>query len=168
MDARELLVDLYGRLPALARSAAEALDARQLCHQVAEGANPIGWLVWHAARVQDHHVSQLRGVDQAWEQGPWASELGLRDDPDDTGYGHRPDQVAAVRPPGPEPLLAYFDEVQGRTVRFLGTIDAAALDAVVDERWDPPVTMGVRLVSVADDTLQHLGQANYLRGLLRA
>jgi len=37
---------------------------------------------------------------------------------------------------------------------------------VVDRRWDPPVTMGVRLVSIADDCLQHVGQAAYVRGLL--
>ena len=42
----------------------------------------------------------------------------------------------------------------------------ADLDVVVDERWDPPVTMGVRLVSIADDCLQHVGQAAYVRGLL--
>jgi hypothetical protein len=40
------------------------------------------------------------------------------------------------------------------------------LDRVVDKRWDPPVTLGVRLVSIADDSLQHAGQAAYVRGLL--
>ena len=40
------------------------------------------------------------------------------------------------------------------------------LDRVVDRRWDPPVTMGVRLVSIADDCLQHVGQAAYVRGIL--
>ncbi len=43
---------------------------------------------------------------------------------------------------------------------------ADGLDKVVDRRWDPPVTMGVRLVSIADDCLQHVGQAAYVRGLL--
>ena len=38
------------------------------------------------------------------------------------------------------------------------------LDRVVDRRWDPPVTLGVRLVSIADDSLQHAGQAAYVRG----
>jgi hypothetical protein len=37
---------------------------------------------------------------------------------------------------------------------------------VVDNRWDPPVTAGVRLVSVLADDLQHVGQAAYLRGIL--
>src|SRR6266511_3822072 len=41
-------------------------------------------------------------------------------------------------------------------------------EQVADLRWDPPVTLGVRLVSVADDDLQHVGQAAYVRGLLAA
>ncbi len=40
------------------------------------------------------------------------------------------------------------------------------LDRVVDENWDPPVTLAVRLVSVLDDCVQHLGQAAFARGLL--
>jgi hypothetical protein len=37
---------------------------------------------------------------------------------------------------------------------------------VVDRAWDPPVTLGVRLMSVISDGLQHVGQASYLRGLV--
>ena len=40
------------------------------------------------------------------------------------------------------------------------------LDRIVDRRWEPPVTLCVRLVSVADDCLQHAGQAAYVKGLL--
>jgi hypothetical protein len=50
----------------------------------------------------------------------------------------------------------------------LAALVPADLDRVVDRRWDPPVTLGVRLVSIADDSLQHVGQAAYLRGLLDA
>ena len=49
---------------------------------------------------------------------------------------------------------------------MLTSLSADDLDRVVDRRWDPPVTLGVRLVSVADDGLQHAGQAAYVRGLL--
>jgi len=42
----------------------------------------------------------------------------------------------------------------------------ADLTRVVDERWDPPVTLGVRLVSVISDGLQHAGQAAFVRGIL--
>jgi hypothetical protein len=37
----------------------------------------------------------------------------------------------------------------------------ADLDRIVDRNWNPPATLGVRLVSVADDCLQHAGQAAY-------
>jgi hypothetical protein len=63
-------------------------------------------------------------------------------------------------------LLAYLDAVDRRTRGFLETLTASDLDRIVDRRWDPPVTLGVRLVSIADDGLQHMGQAAYVRGLL--
>ena len=166
MNAREVLLEFYGRLPPLAHAAASGLDTERLARRVDGTANPIGWLVWHAARVQDHHVSELRGAAQLWVEGEWARRFGLAPDPSNTGYGHTPEEVAHVAPRGPADLLDYFDAVQERTVRFLEGIDEAALERIVDRRFDPPVTMGVRLVSVADDDLQHLGQANLLRGLL--
>jgi hypothetical protein len=49
----------------------------------------------------------------------------------------------------------------------LAAMDHEDFDRVVDERWDPPVTAAVRLVSVVDDTAQHTGQIGYLRGLLQ-
>jgi hypothetical protein len=74
--------------------------------------------------------------------------------------------VAAVRPESPEALLGYLDAVAERTAAFVRDLGPADLDRVVDRRWDPPVTLGVRLVSVADDCIQHAGQAAYVRGLL--
>ena len=40
------------------------------------------------------------------------------------------------------------------------------LDRIVDTSWDPPVTLGVRLISVLSDDLQHAGQAAFVRGVL--
>ena len=53
-----------------------------------------------------------------------------------------------------------------RAHAFLATLTPEELDRIVDRRWDPPVTLGVRLVSIAEDGLQHMGQAVYVRGLL--
>ena len=71
-----------------------------------------------------------------------------------------------MRPDGPEALVGYYEAVAARTAQLLDEVTATDLDRVVDERWDPPVTLGVRLVSIADDDIQHAGQAAYLRGLL--
>jgi uncharacterized damage-inducible protein DinB len=166
VDVRDLLDELYGRIPDLVRSAVEGLGPDQLVARPGGGANPVGWLVWHLTRVQDHHVAELLGEDQLWAAGGWAGRFGLEPDPANTGYGHDADEVAAVRPESAAALVAYHDAVAARTRSYLAGLTPADLDRVVDERWDPPVTLGVRLVSIADDDLQHAGQAAYGRGLL--
>jgi uncharacterized damage-inducible protein DinB len=166
MDIAALLDELYGRIPPLARGAVDGLDTDALVAAPAPGANTIAWLVWHSARVQDHHVGEVMATDQVWQQGDWAARFGLDPDPHNTGYGHTAAEVASVRPVDGAALVDYLDAVQERTVAWLGGLTAADLDRVVDTRWDPPVTLGVRLVSVADDSLQHVGQAAYVRGLI--
>jgi uncharacterized damage-inducible protein DinB len=167
MDISALLLELYGRIPPLARDAVDGADLATLTTAPAPGANTIAWLVWHTARVQDHHVAELLAADQLWVGGEWASGFGLEPDPSNTGYGHSAAAVAAVQPDRPELLVEYLEAVQSRTCEFLAGLGADDLDRVVDTRWNPPVTLGVRLVSVADDSLQHLGQAAYVRGLSR-
>ena len=76
------------------------------------------------------------------------------------------DEVARVGGLTGEQLLGYLDAVHEQTVGFLAGLSLGELDRVVDERWDPPVTLGVRLVSVVNDDQQHVGQAAFVRGLL--
>jgi hypothetical protein len=168
MDVAALLLELYGRIPPLARWAVDGVEPDRLTEAPSPGANTIAWLVWHLARVQDHHVAELLGTDQLWVTADWAGRFGLEPDPANTGYGHGPEEVVAVRPDRPEVLLEYLDAVDRRTRGLLEGLVPADLDRVVDRRWDPPVTLGVRLVSIADDSLQHAGQAAYVRGLLGA
>jgi uncharacterized damage-inducible protein DinB len=166
VNVADVYLELYGRVPPLARDAVEGLGPEQLAATPAPGTNSIAWLVWHLARVQDHHIAELLGEPQLWESGDWAARCGLDPDANNTGYGHSPAQVAAVRPESAAALVDYLDAVDARTRSFLAGVNPDDLDRVVDRRWDPPVTLGVRLVSVADDCLQHAGQAAYVRGLL--
>jgi uncharacterized damage-inducible protein DinB len=166
VDVGALLLELYGRIPPLARDAVEGLDLAHLTNPPTSGSNPIAWLVWHLARVQDHHIAELLDAEQVWISGGWAPRFGLDPDPKNTGYGHSAQRVASVQPERPAVLLEYLDAVDARTREMLEHVTPEDLDRVVDRRWDPPVTLGVRLVSVADDCLQHAGQAAYVRGLL--
>lgn len=165
MDATDILTDALQRTRGLVRRVADGLDAEALAYRPDPEANSIAWLLWHATRVQDDHVSELAGREQAWTADGWAERLDLPFDPADIGFGHTAEQVAAVRPGGPGPLIDYHEAVVAKTLDYLGTVTAKPLDRVVDESWDPPVTMGVRLVSVVNDQLQHVGQAAYVRGL---
>jgi uncharacterized damage-inducible protein DinB len=166
MNESETFIEIFGRIAEHVHAAVDGLTADDLVWSPAPGANSIGWLVWHLTRVQDEHVAELLDDEQLWTTGPWASRCELDPDPGNTGYGHTPSDVAAVRPDSAEVLVSYYDAVAARTHAFLARLTADELDRVVDDRWDPPVTMGVRLVSIADDDIQHAGQAAYVRGLL--
>jgi hypothetical protein len=164
VEPRAVLEDLYSRIPHAVEGAVAGLSADDLTWVPVPGANTIGWLAWHLARVEDHHGAELLGTEQRWLE--WAARFGLDPDPHDTGYGHTPEQVAGVRPPSAQVLLDYLAAVHDPPAAFVAGVGPADLERIVDERWDPPVTMAVRLVSVAEDALQHAGQAAYLRGLL--
>lgn len=146
-------------------SVLDGLDEEALTRRVGPDANTIAWLVWHLTRVQDDHIADAAGVQQVWTAQGYADRFGLPFDVGDIGYGHTSDQVAAVRAPA-ELLLEYYRATHAQTLVYLQTVTSDDLDRIVDDRWDPPVTLGVRLVSVMNDDTQHVGQAAYVRGLL--
>ena len=165
MDVSAVLVDGYGRIHEEVRRVLRGVDDDLLAVVPEPGSNTIAWLVWHLTRVQDDHLADAFGGEQVWVAGGWSDRFALPLPVDDTGYGHSAAEVAAVRAPGAL-LLEYHDAVHARSVELLAAVTPADLDRIVDTRWDPPVTLGVRLVSVLADDLQHAGQAAYLRGLL--
>jgi len=166
MKTAELLEDALSRVREVVRGVTAGLTAEQLSYRPGPAANPIGWLIWHLTRVQDDHVSDVAGVSQAWTAQGWSGRFGLPFDDATVGYGQTPAEVAQFLVTDPELLTGYYDAVHARSVEFIRTLTDADLDRIVDERWDPPVTLGVRLVSVIDDDAQHAGQAAYVRGLL--
>jgi len=127
-------------------------------------ANSIAWLVWHLTRIQDDHVAGVAGVEQRWLADGWYDRFGLPFPPEAHGYGHTSEEVGQVDVDG-DRLRSYFDAVHAATIDYISGLRASDLDRIVDERWDPPVSLGVRLVSVIADDLQHVGQAAYVRGL---
>jgi len=164
MKTADVLIDAFDRIQGVVHRTVDGLTAEQLTFRADPQANSIGWLVWHLARVQDDHVADAAGLDQVWTSGDWVKQFGLPFEPNATGYAHRSDDVAAVRVGG-ELLTAYHDAVHEQTVKYVGTLTDADLDRIVDRAWDPPVTLGVRLISVISDNLQHIGQAAFIRGI---
>jgi uncharacterized damage-inducible protein DinB len=166
MELNELLIDLFERVTEHVHEAVDGLDPEALRTPIEPGTNPIGWLVWHLTRVQDDHIAEILGEPQLWTTGNWARRFGVAADAGNTGYGHSWKDVTAIRPESADALIDYYEAVAGRTRQLLHNTSAKDLDRVVDDRWDPPVTLGVRLISVADDDIQHGGQASYARGIL--
>ncbi|WP_106396250.1 mycothiol transferase [Actinocorallia populi] len=164
MTSTDLLIDAFGRVKESVQATVKGLDADALTYRPDEEANSIAWLIWHLTRVQDDHISEIIGAEQIWTSGGWAERFRLPLDLHDTGYGHTPEQVAAVKTDA-ETLAGYHDAVHAQTEDFVQSVKEPELARIVDENWDPPVTMAVRLVSVIEDGLQHVGQAAYVRGM---
>jgi len=165
MSSIEILMDGFERIRDAVHPAVNGLSEEELAFRADAESNSIAWLVWHLTRIQDDHVCGLSGDEQAWTTEGWVERFALPLDPSDTGYGHDPETVAVVVVDAAS-LLGYFEDVHRRTLEYLGQLAETDLERVVDKRWDPPVTAGVRLVSVLADDLQHVGQAAYLRGIL--
>jgi hypothetical protein len=162
--AVQVLLDGFGRVHSLVSGLLEGADDAELLRRPGPRANTPAWLLWHLARVQDDHVAQAFGSEQVWTSGSWVERFGLPFPPEETGYGMSPDEVSQVRVPA-ELLAGYEAAVYGATVPHLGNITDEDLQRVVDDSYKPPVTLGMRLVSVLADDLQHVGQAAYVLGL---
>ncbi|WP_329485850.1 DinB family protein [Kitasatospora sp. NBC_01246] len=167
MKSADLLADAFGRIHEAVHDVVDGLTAEELAERVDPKANSIVWLVWHLTRIQDDHIADAAGTEQIWTADGWFDRFALGFPAAATGYGHRARDVAAVRVDSPELLTGYHDAVHERTLSFVRGLTGPALDRVVDEAWSPPVTLGVRLVSVISDDLQHIGQAAFVRGVLR-
>jgi len=162
----QLLLDGFSRVRDAVRAVVEGLAADDLAWRPSGTGNSIGWLVWHLTRVQDDHLAEAAGDEQVWTRDGWARRFALPFDDAETGYGHGPSDVDAVRVASGDLLRDYHDAVHEQTVRRLQSWSGSAMARVVDEGWDPPVTLAVRLMSVLADDLAHVGQAEYVRGLL--
>jgi len=165
MTPADVLTDGFSRVLDDVEAVLDGLDDDVLVRRPGPGANTIAWLVWHLTRVQDDHVTDVAGAGQVWTDEGYAERFGLPLDPSDIGYGHSPEQVESVRASA-GPLMDYYRATHARTLAYVATLGPGDLDRVVDTRWDPPVTLGVRLVSVINDCTQHVGQAAYVKGLL--
>ncbi|MFV0137662.1 mycothiol transferase [Streptomyces sp. HMX87] len=168
MHAKDILIEGYGRIQEEVRAAVEGLGPGDLDTRPSGEANSIAWLIWHLTRVQDDHIADAFGLEQVWLAQGWQKRFGLDLPRHDTGYGHSSAEVGKVRVESAELLTGYHDAVHEQTLGALRSVAAKDLERVVDENWDPPVTLGVRLVSVLSDDLQHVGQAAYVRGLLQS
>jgi hypothetical protein len=165
MQLSDVLTDAFERVRHTTHRAVDGLTPEALLYRPDADANSIAWLVWHLTRIQDDHVAGVAGTEQIWTAQGWLEKFGLPLPPSDTGYGHSSADVAAVRVTSKDLLLGYHDAVHEHTLAFLRTLGPDDLDRIVDRSFDPPVSLGVRLVSVVDDCMQHGGQAAYVRGL---
>ncbi|MFC1956189.1 DinB family protein [Chloroflexota bacterium] len=166
MEWYDLMLDGYGRIEDILKRVLNGLTQDDLNWQPRVDCNSIGWLAWHAARQNDAQIASLMGEEQLWVKNNWYSKFHLSIDPEDIGFGHTPEQVTAFKSPDANTFLDYHHDVMERSKRYILSLSKTDLDRELDEpRFQPLPTVGVRLISILDDAVIHLGQAAYVRGL---
>ena len=120
---------------------------------------------WRGCRTTTSPTCSAPSRSGSVATGPAAA--GSSPIPPTPATGTAPRRSAPSGPRAPSVLLDYLAVVQARTTEMLEGLAPEDLDRVVDRRWDPPVTLGVRLVSVADDCLQHAGTGGVCAGPAR-
>jgi hypothetical protein len=166
MEWEDLLIDGYGRIPEFLENVLKGLTRGDLDWQPRYDCNSIGWLIWHLTRLQDVQTASLMDEEQLWIRDEWYTKFGRQPEPDDIGFGHGLEQVSAFKSPEAKILLDYNRAVVQRSKQYISSLSETDLDRELDEPWFQPLpTVGVRLVSILDDSLLHAGQAAYVRGL---
>jgi hypothetical protein len=165
MDIGALIADALGRVADQVGDVVDGLDRDQLAWRPDDESNSIAWLLWHLTRIEDDHVAEVAGTEQVWTAAGWYDRFALPFPSEVHGWGQTAADVARVRVDG-DLLAGYHAEAAARAIEYVEPLAPADLDRIVDERWDPPVSLGVRLVSVVNEVNQHVGQAAYVRGMI--
>ncbi len=163
---RDIVMDAFARVREAVPRVVDGLTTEELLWRPDPGSNSAAWLLWHLSRIQDDHISELADEEQVWFEQGWVGRFDLPYDPEAVGFGQSAADVAAFRLADPQLLVGYQEAVYNVTAGVVRTLSVEDLHRVVDDRWDPPVTAAVRIVSVIGDITQHLGQAAYVRGLV--
>ncbi len=165
MEFQQLLVSVFERAAQIVEKALDGLTHDDLSYLPKTDCNSIAWLTWHLTRVQDRAISSLIGEEQRWIAEKWYSKFNRSADPTDSGAGHTSEDVSNFQFPDAKTLLNYHYSVLKQTKRYLSQLSVAELGRKVDHPRYPMV--GLRLVAIINDNLQHVGQIAYLRGMLK-
>src|SRR5699024_1481813 len=165
MDAIKVLQDLVARPSQALDNFWDDLDPSRLNNHPGGHPNSIAWLIWHTARETDAQIAPLADQEQVWTADGFDARFGLTDvhrGTGEVGLGQSAEQARAVTveatPEGKRLLREYLDPVYAMATRWIATLNETELDRVIDDQFDPRVTLGIRVISVLDDVTQHIEQ----------
>ena len=96
MDWKDLVVQNFSSALRVLEQALQGLTQEDLNWRPRPECNSIGWTTWHLTRALDGLISTLTGEEELWIRDGWCSRFNRASDVTDTGYGHDPEQLAAI------------------------------------------------------------------------
>lgn len=169
MNAANVLQMQFERMAQEFTNTLGNLGAERLAWRPAPRANDIGSMLWHSARAWDGYLFYLDGAGEIFVTQDWAERFGLKTKPKNGFDGtYTEAQVACVRA-RPKLLLEYVAAILARTNNFLAAASPDQLAELVKIPWWPEERRkAFVLAHVIRHSYEHLGEAQYVRGLMQA
>lgn len=162
MKATDLAIAALTRSYGFLEKALDGLSVEHLYYMPTPTANSIAWLVWHLSRWKDNNTARLSNIQSLWESQGWASRFNMATN--SAGMGDTSEDVAAFRP-NRELLFDYALAAQSAALERISLITPADLKRNVETPWGPRPGSLI-LTATLNDSLQHIGQIAYLRGMI--
>jgi hypothetical protein len=150
----------------------QGLNSEQLNYRPNDYQHGIGFAAWHALRTWDGYYSLITRSAPVYESGNWLERFGFDTRGKGaggagTGTGFTAQDVAAMNL-SIEPLRDFLETVTSGTLQSLARInDDVLFDDAVVPWWNPPTTtFGRVLTHIVAHTFMHIGEAEYVRGLI--
>lgn len=174
MDITELIVGTFENYWHWFDHALEGLTSEELAWRPQGDCNPISFIAWHMARVEDRYVHHFAmAAEEVWVKNSWFAQYGLA--ASDTGLRFTVEQVAAFPAISLDLLSGYMAEVRRETSAYLQQLQGQDLDIVPgwfafaphipprSDQW----SIGHMFRQLFGELNQHLGQVSYLRGMVK-
>ena len=145
------------------KPATEELTDEQLYHQPTPETNSIAWLVWHLSRWRDKISAAIAEQPQVWVSGGWNQRFGMTDDR--TGLGDTLEQVSTFGVKR-DLLIGYADAAHNAIVSRLSSFTQDQFGKSIEYAPGAERPAWRALISVVEDSAEHAGQINYIRGMV--
>ena len=165
---------LHGQFEVMLRqfdATLHGLSLERLYRRPRAGGNSISFTLWHVLRTWDgyqatvHHQPELYDANWAVRFGFDVSGRGIEGSGMGTGFTSRDVALVKARP---KMLKGYRDALWAQTEAFLNATSERALGRDVTIPWWPqPVPVARVYAHVVMHSLLHIGEANYLKAIIR-
>ena len=169
MKWQQLLVDTYIKLSDEFKSVLNGLTLDDLHKRPAADANTIGRLLWHTVRSLDRTLGDVMYGEQLWIKDEWHARFNKKPDFNETGVGYSFEEVGEFRVPDIKTLLDYHNAVIHASIEYVKNLTEEELDREFNNSLRPGTVtpVSVRIIGNISEHFQHVGQAAYVRGLLK-
>jgi hypothetical protein len=169
MKWQQFVMEQFLRIEDELKQVLAGLTQDDLNRQPAPDSNSIGWLAWHLTRSHDRNMSEIMGKEQLWIADKWYVTFNRAPDHGETGVGHTTEQAAAFRSPDAAVVLEYHHAILKRIEQYIN--NELTEKELERESYSPTLKtvkpVSGRIAGVVQQGFLHVGQAGYVRGILK-